>query len=144
MASVDAKDVLGGTSKPRTTTALPHWLAEGGPLTWARATAEQLPDEVETFELTPCPPSRPVWRACTTAMMRPGWREDPAAAGEVIDPDEAFDGALVGWRQGYRATYWDQNNQAMRELYLAHGKSVNFVGCVLFYDRLLNGSRRSE
>jgi glycine reductase len=54
--------------------------------------------------------------------------------GTLVHPNEVFDGALVGWRQAYRSTYWDQNNQAMRELYQAHGKSVNFVGCVLFYD----------
>ena len=134
-AAVDAKDVLGGTSEAedynRATTLACLKVAAY----LARATAEQLPDEVETFELTPCAPELPrvacLYHSQATFVYG---AKIPLPLGTLIHPNEAFDGALVGWRQGYRATYWDQNNQAMRELYLAHGKSVNFVGCVLFYD----------
>ena len=133
--SVDAKDVLRGTSEAenynRATTAaclkVAAWLA--------RATAEQMPDEVEVFELTPCPPELP--RVACLYHSQATYTYGAKVAlplGTLVHPNELFDGALVGWRQAYRATYWDQNNQAMHELYRAHGKSVNFVGCVLFYD----------
>jgi glycine reductase len=134
-ASVDAKDVFGGTGAAedygRATTSACLKVAAY----LARATAEQVPDEVETFELTPCPPELPRV-AClyhTQATYLYG-AKIALPFGTLIHPNEAFDGAMVGWRQAYRSTYWDQNNQAIRELYLAHGKSVNFVGCVLFYD----------
>ncbi|MBM4264470.1 MAG: beta-aspartyl-peptidase [Deltaproteobacteria bacterium] len=134
-ASVDAKDVLGGTNEAEdynraTTTACLKVAAY-----LAKVTAEQTPDEVETFELTPCPPELPLV-AClyhTQATWAYGAKV-PLPLGTLIHPNELFDGALVGWRQAYRATYWDQNHQAMLELYREHGKSLNFVGCVLFYD----------
>jgi sarcosine reductase len=134
-ASVDAKDVLGGTNEAedynRATTSACLKVAAY----LAKATAEQRPDEVETFKLTPCSPELPRV-AClyhTQATYFYGAKIS-LPLGTLMHPNEAFDGAMVGWRQAYRSTYWDQNNQAMRELYQAHGKSVNFVGCVLFYD----------
>lgn len=134
-ASVAAKDVLGGTNAAedygRATTLACLKVAAY----LARATAEQQPDEIETFELTPCPPELPRV-AClyhTQATYVYG-AKIPLPLGTLIHPNELFDGALVGWRQAYRSTYWDQNHQAMMELYREHGKTVNFVGCVLFYD----------
>jgi glycine reductase len=134
-ASVDAKDVLGGTNEAEdynraTTLACLKVAAD-----LARATADQMPDHVETFELTPCAPGLP--RVACLYHTQANYLYGMKIAlpfGTLVHPNEVFDGALVGWRQAYRSTYWDQNNQAMRELYQAHGKSVNFVGCVLFYD----------
>lgn len=132
---VDQKDMLGGTSAAedygRATTLACLKVAAY----LARSTAAQQPDEVETFELTPCAPELPRV-AClyhTQANFLYGIKV-ALPFGTLIHPNEVYDGALVGWRQAYRSTYWEQNNQAMRELYLAHGKSVNFVGCVLFHD----------
>jgi glycine reductase len=134
-ASVDAKDVLGGTNEAedynRATTLACLKVAAY----LARATADQTPDHVETFELTPCAPVLP--RVACLYHTQANYLYGMKIAlpfGTLVHPNEVFDGALVGWRQAYRSTYWDQNNQAMRELYQAHGKSVNFVGCVLFYD----------
>ncbi len=134
-SAADAKDVLGGTSEAedynRATTLACLKVAAY----LAKATAVQQPDEIEVFELTPCAPELPrvacLYHSQATYVYG---AKIPLPLGTVIHPNEAFDGALVGWRQAYRATYWDQNSPAMRELYLAHGKSVNFVGCVLFYD----------
>jgi hypothetical protein len=101
----------------------------------AKSTVEQTPDQMETFELTPCAPELP--RVACLYHTQANYLYGAKTAlpfGTLVHPNELFDGALVGWRQAYRSTYWDQNNQAMRELYLAHGNSVNFVGCVLFYD----------
>lgn len=134
-ASVDAKDVLGGTNEAedynRATTLACLKVAAY----LARATADQTPDQVETFELTPCAPALP--RVACLYHTQANYLYGMKIAlpfGTLVHPNEVFDGALVGWRQAYRSTYWDQNNQAMHELYQAHGKSVNFVGCVLFYD----------
>lgn len=134
-ASVDAKDVLGGTRAAedynRATTLACLKVAAY----LAKATAEQQPDEIETFELTPCAPELP--RVACLIHTQANFLYGIKVAlpfGTLMHPNEAFDGALVGWRQAYRSTYWDQNNQAIRELYQAHGKSINFVGCVLFYD----------
>ena len=86
-ASVDAKDVLGGTSEAedynRATTLACLKVAAY----LARATAEQLPDEVETFELTPCraraaPGGVPVPQPSGVRVRR----EDPAAAGDTHPP----------------------------------------------------------
>jgi glycine reductase len=133
--SADTKDMLGGTSEAETYNRATTLACLKVAAYLARATAEQRPDEVEAFELTPCPPELPRV-ACLYHSQAPYvyGAKIPLPLGTLIHPNEAFDGALVGWRQAYRATYWDQNNQAMRELYRAHGKSVNFVGCVLFYD----------
>jgi glycine reductase len=134
-ASVDAKDVLGGTSEAEAYNRATTLACLKVAAYLARATAEQRPDEVETFELTPCPPELPRVACLYHSQVAYVYgAKIPLPLGTLIHPNEAFDGALVGWRQAYRATYWDQNNQAMRELYRAHGKSVNFVGCVLFYD----------
>lgn len=134
-SSVDVMDVLGGTREAeeynRATTLACLKVAAY----LARTTAELRPDEVEAFELTPCPPDLPrVVCLYHSQVAYVYGAEVPLPLGTIIHPNEAFDGALVGWRQGYRSTYWDQNNQAMLELYREHGKSVNFAGCVLFYD----------
>ena len=134
-ASVDAKDVLGGTSAAEDYSHATTLACLKVAAYLAKTTAEQQPDEIETFELTPCAPELPRV-AClyhTQANFLYGLKTS-LPLGTLMHPNEAFDGALVGWRQAYRSTYWDQNHQVIRELYLAHGKSVNFVGCVLFYD----------
>lgn len=51
----------------------------------------------------------------------------------IINPNEALDGALVGWN-AIKAieTYSMQNNGTIRELYKHHGKDLNFVGVVVY------------
>jgi glycine reductase complex component B subunit alpha and beta len=134
-ASVDVKDVLGGTNEAEAYNRATTLACLKVAAYLARATAERQPDEVETFELTPCAPELP--RVACLYHHQATYLYGAKIAlplGTLVHPNEVFDGAMVGWRQAYRATYWDQNNQAMRELYRAHGKSVNFVSCVLFYD----------
>ena len=49
----------------------------------------------------------------------------------IINPNEALDGAIVGWN-AIKAidTYSMQNNGTIKELYKHHGKDLNFVGVV--------------
>ena len=51
----------------------------------------------------------------------------------ISNPDEALDGALVGWN-AIKAieTYSMQNNGTIKELYKHHGKDLNFVGVVVY------------
>src|SRR5207302_582202 len=93
------------------------------------------PDDVETFELAPCDGSLPrVVCLCHTQNPFLYGLRAPLPFGTVVHPNELFDGALVGWRQAYRCTYWDQNHAVLIELCRQHGKGLNFVGCVLFGD----------
>lgn len=50
----------------------------------------------------------------------------------IINPNEALDGAVVGWN-AIKAidTYSMQNNGTIKELYKHHGKDLNFVGVVI-------------
>ena len=50
----------------------------------------------------------------------------------IINPNEALDGAVVGWN-AIKAidTYSMQNNGTIKELYKQHGKTLNFVGVVI-------------
>jgi sarcosine reductase len=93
------------------------------------------PDDVETFALPPVDPGLTkvvcmyqVYRAFLYGLPV------PLPVGTVLHPNECFDGALAGWRQSYRCTYWDQNNAILQELCRRHGKDLQFVGCVLFGD----------
>lgn len=51
----------------------------------------------------------------------------------IINPNEALDGALVGWNAVKAIeTYSMQNNGTIKELYKHHGKDLNFVGVVVY------------
>ena len=101
----------------------------------ARASAETAPSDIETFALPPCDPSLP--RGVCLYHYRGTYLYGAPARlpfGALIHPNEAFDGALVGWSQSYRCTYWDQNNEALRQLCRQHGETLSFAGCILFGD----------
>ncbi|MBI4494335.1 MAG: hypothetical protein HY690_16230 [Chloroflexi bacterium] len=129
------KDVLGGSQEAfdynraitRAATRIAAHLA--------RTSVDRPPDEVETFDLAPCAPDLPRV-VCTYHYQGPFLYGLPVRLpfGALVHPNEAFDGALVGWRQAYRCTYWDQNNDALLQLCRHHGRDVNFVGCILFGD----------
>ncbi len=100
-----------------------------------RLAQDASPDDLETFALPPCEPGLTrvvcmyqVYRAFLYGLPV------PLPAGTLLHPNECFDGALAGWRQSYRCTYWDQNNAVMQELCRRHGKDLQFLGCVLFGD----------
>jgi glycine reductase complex component B subunit alpha and beta len=131
----EAEDVLGGTPAAA---AYNRAMVHAGMRVAAhlgQLSREASPDEVETFALPPCDPglSRV---ACLYQVYRPFIYGLPVSlpVGTVIHPNECFDGALAGWRQSYRCTYWDQNNAILQELCRRHGRDLQFVGCVLFGD----------
>ena len=132
---VEVEDVIGGSAE-----ALDYnrAIVQAGMRVAAhlgRLTQDAAPDDVETFALTPCDPglTRVVCIYQLTYCYLYGL---PAAlpVGTVIHPNECFDGALAGWRQSYRCTYWDQNNAVLQELCRRHGQDLQFLGCVLFGD----------
>jgi glycine reductase complex component B subunit alpha and beta len=99
------------------------------------AVATAAADDVEVFDLAPCDPSL-VKVACLYHCHRPYVYGTPVGlpVGTVVHPNECFDGALVGWQQGRRCTYWDQNNPVMVELCRRHGTDLSFQGSILFGD----------
>ena len=62
----------------------------------------------------------------------------------IINPNEALDGAVVGWN-AIKAidTYSMQNNGTIKELYKHHGKDLNFVG-VIFHSASTNDEDRQR
>lgn len=134
-AQVEVKDVLGGTPAAAEYSRARSLASTRVAAYLARASVGIEPDQVETFELAPCDPTLPRV-VCLYHYQGPYVYGLPTKLplGTLLHPNEAFDGALVGWRQGYRVTYWDQNHHAMLELYRQHGKTLNFLGCILFDD----------
>jgi glycine reductase len=133
--SENVKDVLGGGAAAidynRAITAASLKVAAH----LGRVSISLEPDEVETFELAKCHPDLPR-TVCLHHTQHPflyGLRA-PLPFGTVIHPNELFDGALVGWRQAYRCTYWDQNHAVLQELCRRHGRDLNFLGSILFGD----------
>jgi glycine reductase complex component B subunit alpha and beta len=133
--SEDVKDVLGGGAAAidynRAITAASLKVAAR----LGQASLGLPPDVVETFESPPCSPDLPR-TVCLIHAQQPfvyGLRVG-LPFGTVLHPNELFDGAVVGWRQAYRCTYWDQNHQVLQELSRRHGRDLNFLGCVLFGD----------
>ncbi len=128
-------DVLGGTPEAaeynRAVTAAGLKVAA----LLGRTAAEATPDEVEVSELSPCDPALPRV-VCIYQCQRPFLYGTLAAlpTAILVHPNECYDGALVGWRQSQRSTYWDQNHSVLRELGRRHGTDVNFLGCILFGD----------
>ena len=113
----------------------------------AKAGLEVKADEVEVFESEVCEsvdPSLPRVAYCFqtyTPQFDYKGRSDRFFYGAamtntfptIINPNEALDGALVGWN-AIKAieTYSMQNNGTIRELYKHHGKDLNFVGVVVY------------
>ena len=97
--------------------------------------ADVTPDAVEVSEQAPCDPSLPRV-VCIYQCQRPFLYGTVAqlATATLLHPNECYDGALVGWRQGQRSTYWDQNHAVLQELGRHHGKDLSFLGCILFGD----------
>jgi glycine reductase len=138
-ADAPPKDVLAGTPS---SAAYNHSITRAGLRVAAylgAAAATAAPDAVEVCELAPCDPDL-VKVACLYHCHRPYLYGTPAPLplGTIVHPNECFDGALVGWAQGRRCTYWDQNNPVMRELCRRHGADLSFQGCVLFGDTTPN------
>jgi glycine reductase complex component B subunit alpha and beta len=100
-----------------------------------KASTTQEPDGVETDELPECDPALPR-TVCLYHMQRPFLYGDiaPLPYPTLVHPNELFDGALVCWKQSYRCTYGDQNNEMLRQLCRRHGRDLNFLGCILFGD----------
>ena len=113
----------------------------------AKAGLELKPDEVEVFESEvgeSVDPSLPRVAYCFqtyTPQFDYKGRSDRFFYGAamtntfptIINPNEALDGALVGWN-AIKAieTYSMQNNGTIKELYKHHGKDLNFVGVVVY------------
>jgi sarcosine reductase len=97
--------------------------------------ADATPDAVEVSELAPGDPSLPRV-VCIYQCQRPFLYGTVAqlATATLLHPNECYDGALVGWRQGQRSTYWDQNHAVLQELGRHHGTDLCFLGCILFGD----------
>jgi glycine reductase len=94
------------------------------------------PDDVETFELTPCDPALPrvicLHQEVTATPFLYGVHVS-LPLGVVVHPNEFFDGAVVRWNRGYvGSTYGEQNHPVLLELCRRHGGDLNFVGCVVF------------
>ena len=113
----------------------------------AKAGLEVKPDDVEVFESEvgeSVDPSLPRVAYCFqtyTPQFDYKGRSDRFFYGAamtntfptIINPNEALDGALVGWN-AIKAieTYSMQNNGTIKELYKHHGKDLNFVGVVVY------------
>ena len=113
----------------------------------AKAGLEVKPDDVEVFESEvgeSVDPSLPRVAYCFqtyTPQFDYKGRSDSFFYGAamtntfptIINPNEALDGALVGWN-AIKAieTYSMQNNGTIKELYKHHGKDLNFVGVVVY------------
>ena len=128
-------DVLGGTPEAadynRAVTAAGLKVAAHLGRTAAAAT----PDEVAVSELPPCDPDL-LRTVCIYQCQRPFLYGTIAylPVATLVHPNECYDGALVGWRQGQRCTYADQNHAVLQELGRRHGIDLAFLGCILFSD----------
>ena len=110
-----------------------------------QVTAELLPVEIATYDLTKKDPALP------NVMLVQGCITDPQhvhsgvgyyglslrnSMSTFVHPNELFDGAVTvdttRSGRGYYPTTWDwQNHPLVLELYSAHGQSLNFGGVVL-------------
>jgi glycine reductase len=134
--AADVKDVLSGGPEAAeyTTAAQAAGLRVAARL--GRAAATATPDDVETFELTPCAGRLPrvvcaVQCMSMTALFY-GLRV-PFVLGTLAHPNEFFDGAVVEWNRGYSgATYWAQNHPILIDLCRRHGRDLDFAGVVFF------------
>lgn len=108
----------------------------------AQSVGDRAPDRVQEFELTPAPAlprmvylyqaqSQGVF-ADTLLYGTPIHNMVPT----LIHPNETMDGAIVSGNFVYSCfknpTYLHLNNPVIRELYAAHGTSLNFAGVVLY------------
>ena len=133
--AAEAEDVLGGTAAAA---EYNQAMVQAGLKVAARlgrTAAEAQPDAVETFALPACGPDLPRV-VCIYQGQRPFLYGTPAPLplGTVLHPNECFDGALAGWRQGQRCTYTDQNSAILQELCRRHSGELNFLGVILFGD----------
>jgi sarcosine reductase len=101
-----------------------------------RTAREATPDDVETFELSPCHPALPrvvcLLQEVTATPFLYGVHVS-LPLGAMLHPNEFFDGAVVRWNRGYvGSTYGEQNHPVLVELCRRHGRDVNFVGCIVF------------
>ncbi|HEX6512423.1 MAG TPA: glycine/sarcosine/betaine reductase component B subunit [Chloroflexota bacterium] len=129
------KDVLGGGPEANDYSRALHLAGIKAAARLAQASIDQQPDEIEVFDLPKCDAGLPR-TVCLYHAQRPFLYGEPAALPfpTLIHPNEAFDGAIVGWRQSYRCTYGDQNHQVLRELCRHHGRDLNFLGVIMFGD----------
>lgn len=109
----------------------------------AQAVGDSKPETVETFELAPVEPDLPRIVYLYQAQSQ-GVFADTLLYGTpihnlvptLIHPNEVMDGAIVSADFVYACfknpTYLHLNNPVIRELYAAHGKTLNFAG-VVFY-----------
>lgn len=108
----------------------------------AQSVGDRAPDRVQEYELTPAPAlprmvylyqaqSQGVF-ADTLLYGTPIHNMVPT----LIHPNETMDGAIVSGNFVYSCfknpTYLHLNNPVIRELYAAHGTSLNFAGVVLY------------
>ena len=101
-----------------------------------RTAREATPDDVETFELSPCDPALPrvvcLLQEVTATPFLYGVHVS-LPLGAMLHPNEFFDGAVVRWNRGYvGSTYGEQNHPVLVELCRRHGRDLNFVGCIVF------------
>ena len=101
-----------------------------------RTAREATPDDLETFELSPCDPALPrvvcLLQEVTATPFLYGVHVS-LPLGAMLHPNEFFDGAVVRWNRGYvGSTYGEQNHPVLVELCRRHGRDVNFVGCIVF------------
>jgi len=121
----------------------------------AQTTLAQEPYHQEPLELTPVDSSLPkivMIQGYTIQESAP--HTDLAFYGTpvretlatLVHPNEFFDGALTALAlegMGRHATTWLwQNHPLVRELYRRHGKTSNFVGCIL--QRLTHGTHQEK
>jgi len=101
-----------------------------------RTARETTPDDVETFELTPCDHALPrvvcLSQEVTLTPFIYGVRVS-LPLGTMLHPNEYFDGAVVRWNRGYiGSTFREQNHPILMELCRRHGRDLDFLGCIEF------------
>jgi glycine reductase len=109
----------------------------------AQSATDHTPDKSETFDLTPAAADLPRIVYLYQAQAQ-GTFSDTYLYGTpihnlvptLLHPNETMDGAIVSGNYVYACfknpTYLHLNNPVIRELYAAHGKTLNFAGIVLY------------